>query len=51
MWHCFDCNSDFEHFKVLHDSVQIGEDEYDDKYVCPVCGSEDFANIETDNGV
>ena len=46
MYKCFCCGFDFEHFLVLHDSQQIGEDDYNDEYVCPNCHSDDFEYIE-----
>ena len=46
MWHCYDCGSDFERFRVLYDSTPEGNDEY----ICPVCGSDNFsAKEDVDN--
>lgn len=42
---CIGCGRDFENYKVLHDYIQIGDDDYDDLYVCPYCRSEDFKTI------
>ena len=46
MWKCQDCGSSFEHFRVKHDYTQRADGDYDDEYVCPVCGSEDFEAIK-----
>lgn len=39
---CVDCKREFDTYKVVHDYNQIGDDDYDDIYVCPYCRSEDF---------
>lgn len=46
MWKCKDCGSIFESFLVRHDSIQTGEDEYEDAYVCPFCDSEELEPVE-----
>ncbi len=42
MWICRDCGAEFERFRVKHDYTRRPDGDYDDEYVCPNCGSEDF---------
>ena len=48
MYRCDDCKRLFKTYRVRHDWVQVGEDDYEDTYVCPYCGSEDFRLIKED---
>lgn len=48
MWQCDDCGRRFEHFRVLYDRVGRADGDFDDVYICPYCGSEDFGEEKTD---
>ena len=50
MWVCDDCGRRFEHFRVLYDRVGRADGDYDDAYICPYCGSEDFGEEKNDEG-
>lgn len=39
---CNTCGSRFAHFRVLHESRTAWDGSFDDTFVCPYCGSEDF---------
>ncbi len=42
MWICRDCGREFPRFRVRHDSRQSWDGSFDDEYICPFCGSENF---------
>ena len=41
-WWCHSCGGKFEKIRVLHDGGRrVDLDDYDDAYLCPLCGAED----------
>lgn len=48
---CHTCGGTFDHFKVLHDTRQKDDDDYDDAYVCPLCGTEDDFSWQMTNDI